>query len=157
MPMVLVCHGLWCPSRLWSSNFSCVCHVCASVTSVIQQLFMCLSRLWGGAGSWVQISTLKLQHFLSVRVSQKFLSDLIRSDAFPIITNIHQYVCKIVSVLVRSYMIMTFLLSESSFWLKCCYSEQTWKMFCYNDAYLMYENVGMILIFIKSCFLLIYS
>ena len=27
-----------------------VCHVCASVTSVIQQFFMCLSRLWGGPG-----------------------------------------------------------------------------------------------------------
>jgi hypothetical protein len=42
-----------------------VCHVCDAL------LLRCLSRQWGeGRGWWVQISTLKLQHFLSVRVSQ---------------------------------------------------------------------------------------
>ena len=44
-----------------------------SVTSVIKRFLIRLSRLWGGGGGGlrVQISTLNLQHFLSVRVSQK--------------------------------------------------------------------------------------
>ena len=32
--------------------------------------FWCPSRLWAGTGGWIQIPALKLQHFLSVRVSQ---------------------------------------------------------------------------------------
>ena len=44
-------------SRLWSSVFSYVCHVCMG---------------GGGGAGRGPISTLKLQHFLSVRVSQKW-------------------------------------------------------------------------------------
>ncbi len=62
------------------SHFERVCHVCC------ESLVSCLSRLWWivakmsvmsvrSWGWWIQISTLKLQHFLSVRVSQNSYRD----------------------------------------------------------------------------------
>ena len=53
-----------CNTGSWSTNVHPVniCHVCDAPGT-------CPSRLWGGRGSG-PISTLKLQHFLSVHVSQ---------------------------------------------------------------------------------------
>jgi hypothetical protein len=96
-PVYLRSHWVQCLSHLRCLYYD-VCHVCdgsllrMSVTSVMP-LLRCLSCLWclyydvchvcdafttmsvtaagGGDGWWMQISALKLQHFLSVRVSQK--------------------------------------------------------------------------------------
>ena len=61
-PLVFVCHGLWCLIEM-------------SVT-VCDFPHKCLSRSVGGGGrgSGSKFLPLKLQHFLSVRVSQKRLN-----------------------------------------------------------------------------------
>jgi hypothetical protein len=57
-----------------------VCHVCdtfttMSVTSMRSLSTMPVTSVEGGGGWWVQISALILQHFLSVRVSQKVVEN----------------------------------------------------------------------------------